>query len=113
MHAEGLKFACMQVDAEWAGRQFTCGVRRREPHPIGAPNCLHFSEEWRWKAFVHDFSLSYAIMQVFVRSYAGESLPVEIAETSTVLELKQHLEARLGTFLFPLRSRSALVFYLY
>ncbi|CDI79760.1 ubiquitin / ribosomal protein S27a fusion protein, putative [Eimeria acervulina] len=35
-------------------------------------------------------------MQIFVQSYAGESLPVEVSATSTVLELKQHLEARLG-----------------
>lgn len=36
-------------------------------------------------------------MQLFVRSYAGEPLAVEVPATSTVLELKQHLEARLGT----------------
>ncbi|CDJ51723.1 ubiquitin / ribosomal protein S27a fusion protein, putative [Eimeria brunetti] len=35
-------------------------------------------------------------MQIFVRSYAGESLPVEVSATSTVLELKQQLEERLG-----------------
>lgn len=43
-------------------------------------------------------------MQIFVRSYAGESLPVEVSATSTVLELKQHLEARLGTSLLIFRE---------
>lgn len=43
-------------------------------------------------------------MQIFVRSYAGESVPVEVSATSTVLELKQHLEARLGTLLQVFRE---------
>ncbi|KAL8448040.1 hypothetical protein Emed_004039 [Eimeria media] len=35
-------------------------------------------------------------MLIFVRSYLGGSLPLEVQQTSTVLELKQQLEARLG-----------------